>query len=89
MRKPKTTNLQEERWQLGVTEEWMNQLLLHDYESSKSICMIYQYCIEKKGRGLSSLLISKVGTGGRKRRKTNDGQVVDDQVEFTDDIITG
>ena len=36
MRKPKTTNLQEQKWAMGITEEWMDQLLLHDYESCKS-----------------------------------------------------
>ena len=34
-RKPKAQNLQEEQWQLKVKSEWMDQLLLHDFQSSK------------------------------------------------------
>jgi hypothetical protein len=28
-------NLQEQRWTLGVNKEWIDQLLLHDFQSSK------------------------------------------------------
>ena len=34
-RKPASTNLQEQQWQLAVQGEWMDQLLLYDYTSGK------------------------------------------------------
>jgi len=60
-RKPKEKNLQEEQWMLNIKEEWVEELLRYDSTSSK------------KGRGLSSILISSVGRTSNKRRKMNDG----------------
>ena len=36
---------------------------------------------------MGSLLISKVGTGGIKKRRTNEGEIVDDRQSFIDEDI--
>ena len=43
-RRPKQ-NLQDKRWRMNVSEEYMNELLKYDFQSTK------------KGRGYSSLLV--------------------------------
>ena len=37
-RHPAAQNLQEQRWAVGVSKEWVDQLLLHDFTSSKYLC---------------------------------------------------
>ena len=34
-RQLKTENLQEQQWSMNVNQEWIDQLLLHDFASSK------------------------------------------------------
>ena len=66
-RKPKGQQLQEQQWALSVKDEWVEQLLQHDFASTK------------KGYGMSSLLVSRAKDPGTayKRQKTqssSDGQ---------------
>ena len=35
VRMPKSQNLQEEQWKISVSDEWMDRLLMYDYNSSK------------------------------------------------------
>ena len=60
LRKPKGQQLQEQQWAMTVKDEWIDQLLLHDYSSTK------------KGYGLSSLLMQRGGPLQQtfKRQKT-------------------
>ena len=55
-------NLQDRKYTMHIKEEFMDELFKYDYQS------------KKKGRGLSSLLISKIGKGQPyKMRKGGDG----------------
>ena len=53
-----------------IKEEFIDELLKYDYQS------------KKKGRGVSSILISKIGKGQSYKRRKNDGgeqQIMNDQ----------
>ena len=45
------TNLQDKQWNVNIKEEFIDELLKYDYAS------------KKKGRGISSILMNKVGKG--------------------------
>ena len=45
------TNLQDKQWNVNIKEEYIDELLKYDYTS------------KKKGRGISSILMNKVGKG--------------------------
>ena len=42
-RQTKGQNLQEQQWTLQVSQEWIDQLLLHDFESSKIQSLIKNF----------------------------------------------
>ena len=52
---------------MAIKDEFIDELLKYDYQSKKN------------GRGLSSLLISKIGKGKPYKRRKNDGgeQIMD------------
>jgi len=56
LRIPQKENLQEQKWRMAISDEWVDKLLQYDYVSSK------------KGRGMSSLLIS--GARNKKRNRS-------------------
>ena len=45
------TNLQDKQWNVNIKDEFIDELLKYDYTS------------KKKGRGISSILMTKVGKG--------------------------
>ena len=49
-RQQKTENLQEQRWSMGINAEWVDQLLLHDFTSSKYSIRQYLYCSKTRQR---------------------------------------
>ena len=53
-------NLQDQKYTMVIKEEFIDELLKYDYQS------------KKKGRGLSSLLISKIGKGQPYKKRKND-----------------
>lgn len=55
-RVPRKENLQEQKWKMAATDEWMDRLLQYEFVSTK------------KGRGTSSILISGVGRAHSKKR---------------------
>ena len=69
MRNHGQKNLQDKQWNLVMPPEWVNELLKHDFISSKFSDYIFiefdTYLIlnfiAKKGRGSSSILISTMG----------------------------
>ena len=67
-----TENLQEQKWRMAISDEWMEKLLMHDFISSK------------KGRGSSSLLINGIGKARTsKKRKHQDLERSDMRSEGT------
>ena len=63
----KNPNLQDKQQPVEISEEFVDELLKHDYHS------------KKKGRGTSSIFLNKVGKG--KNYKKNDGQQMHQQYE--------
>ncbi len=89
-RQPKNNaNLQDEQWAMNIQPEWMERLLEYDYTSSKYIVTFLIFnLIAKKGRGLSSLLISATGRNrAPKRRKMNDGNAERVEEEHENNLI--
>ncbi len=74
---------------MNIQPEWMERLLEYDYTSSKYIVTFLIFnLIAKKGRGLSSLLISATGRNrAPKRRKMNDGNAERVEEEHENNLI--
>ena len=58
----KQPNLQDKQWSMEIKDEFIDELLKYDYISTK------------KGRGISSILLNKMGKGQsyKKQRTSND-----------------
>ena len=57
-------NLQDQQFQVNIKEEFIDELLKYDYQS------------KKKGRGISSILMSKVGKGkSYKKQRLDDASI--------------
>ena len=53
------TNLQDKQWNMNIKDDFIDELLKYDYVS------------KKKGRGISSILMNKVGKGRVYRMSAN------------------
>ena len=68
------TNLQDKQWNMDIKDDFIDELLKYDYVS------------KKKGRGLSSILMNKVGKGrNNKSSKMRSRQNQDDQINSMGD----
>ena len=56
--KKSKTNLQDQQFELNIKEEFIDELLKYDYSS------------KKRGRGISSILMNKVGKGKVYKKQT-------------------
>ena len=64
------TNLQDKQWNVEIKEEFIDELLKYDYAS------------KKKGRGISSILMNKVGKGKvYKQSQGNRQTYTDEQID--------
>ena len=61
------TNLQDKQWNVEIKEEFIDELLKYDYAS------------KKKGRGISSILMNKVGKGKVYRQSQGNRQTYTDE----------
>ena len=72
LERKKNPNLQDRQQNVDISEEFIDELLKHDYRS------------KKKGRGTSSIFLNKVGKG--KTYKKNGGQQMHQQYEDAEQI---
>ena len=56
--KKSKTNLQDQQFEVNIKEEFIDELLKYDYSS------------KKKGRGISSILMNKIGKGKVYKKET-------------------
>jgi hypothetical protein len=50
---PKAQNLQEEQWKISISDEWMDKLLMYDFNSSK-YSTLSDACLQRRKAGDSA-----------------------------------